>query len=176
MRWLDGITDAMNMNLGELWEMLRDREAWRAACHGVAKNWRWLGDWKTTTVILDAVFIIQRPNGYWTHFFNISSFIRHVSGTSYIPSFFFFFFKKVIYFWLCWVFAAAGVLSLVVASSEYLAAEHGLSGVLVVHGLSCSVARGIVPEQGSNLCLPHWQADSYPVGSTGSPTVFQVLI
>ena len=38
MRWLDGITDATNMNLGKLWEMVRDREAWRAAVHGVTKR------------------------------------------------------------------------------------------------------------------------------------------
>ena len=39
MRWPDSITDAMNMNLGKLQEMVRDREAWRAAVHGITKSW-----------------------------------------------------------------------------------------------------------------------------------------
>ena len=55
MRWLDGITNAMDMNLGKLWEMVRDRETWRSVDHSIAKTLSWLGDWTTTTIVWNGV-------------------------------------------------------------------------------------------------------------------------
>ena len=118
---------------------------------------------------------------FWTMFssgYMPQSGIAGSYGSS-IFSFFLFFFKfyLFIYFWLCWVFVAVRGLSPVAASGGHSSSRcAGLSlsrplplrstgsrrsgSVVVAHGLSCSAACGIFPDQGTNPCPLHWQADS----------------
>ena len=91
-----------------------------------------------------------------------------------------------VYFWLCWVPVSVRGLSLVAASGGHSSSRcAGLSlsrplllrstssrragSVVMAHGPSCSAACGIFPDQGSNLCPLHWQADSQPMYHQGSP-------
>ena len=62
MRCLNSITNSMNMNLGKLQEMVRDREAWHAAVHGVTKNHTWLNDWTTRIAISNKTWSFENTS------------------------------------------------------------------------------------------------------------------